>query len=95
MRPPSKKGAFVRSPTIPPMVKEYLQSESFLSGLVGKHRPLTVIELAHISKNCETNSIGRTFVAGFAQTAESPEVRKFMERGTEIAAKHETLFREI
>jgi hypothetical protein len=91
-----KKGAFVRSPTIPPMEKaEYLQSESFLSGLVGKHRPLTVIELAHISKNCETNSIGRTFVAGFSQTAESPEVRKFMERGTEIAAKHETLFREI
>lgn len=91
-----KKGAFVRSPTIAPMEKaEYLQSESFLSGLIGKHRPLTAIELAHISKNTETNSIGRTFVSGFSQTAKSPEVRKYMERGTEIAAKHETVFRQI
>lgn len=91
-----KKGTFIRSPTIPPMEKaEYLQSESFLSGLLGKHRPLTAIELAHISKNTETNSIGRTFIAGFSQTARLPEVRKFMERGTEIAAKHETVFRQL
>ncbi|WP_251027869.1 DUF3231 family protein [Bacillus sp. ISL-41] len=91
-----KKGTFVRSPTIPPMEKaEYLQDESFLSSLIGRHRPLTAVELAHISKNTETNSIGRTFLAGFSQTAQSPEVRKFMERGTEIAAKHETVFREI
>ncbi|MDZ5473023.1 DUF3231 family protein [Bacillus sp. 31A1R] len=91
-----KKGVFVRSPTIPPMEKaEYLQSESFLSGLVGKHRPLTAIELAHISKNSETNSIGRTFLVGFSQAAQSPDVRKFMERGIEIAAKHETVFRNI
>lgn len=91
-----EKGAFVRSPTIPPMeIAEYLQSESFLSGLLGKHRPLTAIELAHISKNTETNSIGRTFLSGFSQVAKSSEVRKYMERGAEIAAKHETIFREI
>lgn len=91
-----EKGTFVRSPTIPPMEKaEYLQHKSFLSGLMGKHRPLTAVELAHISKNTETNSIGRTFLSGFSQTAKSPEVRKFMERGSEIAAKHETIFREI
>ena len=91
-----KKGTFIRSPTIPPMQKaEYIESPSFLSGLIGKHRPLTVIELAHISKNTETNSIGRTFVAGFSQTAQSPEVRRYMERGAEIAAKHETVFRNI
>lgn len=91
-----KKGAFIRSPTIPPMEKaEYLQDDSFLSGLIGRHRPLTVVEMAHISKNTETNSIGRTFIAGFSQTAKLPEVRKYMERGTEIAAKHETVFRDI
>lgn len=91
-----KKGAFIRSPTIPPMEKaEYIQDDSFLSGLLGRHRPLTAVELAHISKNTETNSIGRTFVSGFSQTAQSPEVRKYMERGTEIAAKHETVFRDI
>ncbi|WP_391559875.1 DUF3231 family protein [Robertmurraya sp.] len=91
-----KKGSFIRSPTIPPMQKaEYIESESFISGLIGKHRPLTTIELAHISKNTETNSIGRTFVAGFSQSAQSPEVRKYMERGAEIAAKHETVFRKI
>jgi hypothetical protein len=91
-----QKGAFIRSPTIPPMERaEYLQDDSFLSGLIGKHRPLTVVELAHISKNTETNSIGRTFLAGFSQVAQVPEVRIYMERGVEIAAKHETVFREI
>lgn len=91
-----KKGAFIRSPTIVPMEKaEYIQSESFLSGLIGKHRPLTAIELAHISKNTETNSIGRTFIFGFSQIAKVAKVRKYMERGTEIAAKHETVYREI
>jgi len=91
-----KQGAFIRSPTIPPMERaEYLQNTSFLSGLIGKHRPLTAIELAHISKNSEINAIGRTFVSGFSQVAQSAEVRKYMERGSEIAAKHETVFREI
>ncbi|RXJ00237.1 DUF3231 family protein [Anaerobacillus alkaliphilus] len=91
-----KKGAFIRSPTIPPMEKaEYIHDTTFLSGLIGGHRPLTVIEMAHISKNTETNSIGRTFIAGFSQTANDPKVRKYMERGTEIAAKHETVFRDI
>lgn len=91
-----KKGAFIRSPSIARMEKvEYIQSESFLSGLIGKHRPLTAIELAHICKNSENNSIGRTFIAGFSQTAKSPDVRKYMERGAEIAAKNETVFRQI
>lgn len=91
-----KKGAFIRSPVIEPMEKvEYIQSESFLSGLLGKHRPLTAIELAHISKNTETNSIGRTFLLGFSQTAKLPEVRAFMNRGSEIAEKQESVFREI
>lgn len=57
---------------------------------------MTVIELTHISKkNTETNSIGRTFITGFSQTAKSSEVRRYLERGTEIAAKHETVFRQI
>ncbi|ALC91620.1 hypothetical protein AM500_18890 [Bacillus sp. FJAT-18017] len=91
-----KKGAFIRSPTMPPMEKtEYLQNESFLSGLLGRHRPLTAIEIAHICKNLETNSIGRTFLIGFAQTAQLPEVRTFMDRGSQIAEKQETIFREI
>jgi hypothetical protein len=91
-----KKGAYIRSPTMPPMEKtEYLQNESFLSGLLGKHRPLTAIELSHICKNTETNSIGRTFLIGFAQIAQLPEVRDYMDRGSQIAEKQETVFREI
>ncbi|PLT28664.1 DUF3231 family protein [Peribacillus deserti] len=91
-----KKGAFIRSPTMPPMNKtEFLQNESFLSGLLGRHRPLTAIELSHICKNTETNSIGRTFLIGFAQTAQLPEVRKYMDRGSALAEKQETVFRDI
>ncbi|MCZ8518374.1 MULTISPECIES: DUF3231 family protein [Paenibacillus] len=91
-----QKGAYIRSPIIPiPEKTEYVKEESFLSGIWGRHRPVTSIELAHISKSLETNSMGRTFILGFAQVARSSEVKNFMARGKEIAEKHEGVFREV
>ncbi|MCG7212090.1 DUF3231 family protein [Paenibacillus mucilaginosus] len=91
-----QKGAYIRSPVIPiPEKNEYVKEESFLSGVLGRHRPVTSVELSHISKALETNSIGRTFILGFAQVARSSEVKNYMERGKEIAKKHEDVFREI
>ncbi|TVY11428.1 DUF3231 family protein [Paenibacillus cremeus] len=91
-----QKGVFIRSPIIPvPEKVEYIQEESFLSGVFGRHRPITAVELSHVSKNLETNSIGRTFILGFSQIAQSIEVKEYFTRGKEIAEKHEDIFREI
>lgn len=90
------KGILIRAPIIPtPEKAEFVKKESFLSGVLGEHRPLTAIEISHIGKNLETNTVGRTFILGFSQVAQSPKVRQYMIRGKDIAKKHESIFREI
>lgn len=84
-----KKGIFVRPPIISyPTNNEYVEKLNFLSGLIGEKRPLTVIELTHIAKNIEANSIGTSLIMGFAQVAQSKEVKHYMARGFEISKKH-------
>ncbi|WP_426452040.1 DUF3231 family protein [Paenibacillus sp. S-38] len=91
-----QKGVYIRPPIIPvPEQVEYVEQETFLSGLLGRHRPINAVELSHISKNLETNSIGRTFILGFSQIAQSPEVKEYFTRGKEIGENHEEVFREI
>ncbi|UII57739.1 DUF3231 family protein [Cytobacillus spongiae] len=86
------KGVFVRSPIINyPDKAENIKDQSFFSSFFGKHRPLTAIEISHIAKNLETNSIGRTLIIGFSQVAKQKEVRDHLVRGKEIAEKHENL----
>jgi len=91
-----QKGVYIRSPIIPvPEKAEYVEKETFLSGIIGRHRPVTAVELSHIAKNLETNSIGRTFILGFSQVAQLTEVKEYFTRGKEIGEKHEDVFREI
>lgn len=83
-----KKGVVVRTPVISyPTNNEYVEKLSFLSGLKADKRPLTVIELTHIAKNIESNSVGASLIMGFAQVAQSKEVKNYMARGFEISKK--------
>jgi hypothetical protein len=91
-----KKGIFVRALYIPyPTHNEYVQKESFLSGFLGEQRPLTAIEITHIATNIESNSIGTTLQMGFAQAAQSKEVKDYMARGFEIGKKHMEIFSTV
>ncbi|MRH43890.1 DUF3231 family protein [Aquibacillus halophilus] len=83
-----KKGTFVRSPYIVyPTQNEYVEKENFLAGFIGEKRPLTAMEIAHIATNVESNSVGTTLLTGFAQTAQSNEIKKYLARGFEIGKK--------
>lgn len=84
-----KKGIVVRTPVISyPTKNEYVEKVNFLSGFMGEKRPLTVIELTHIAINIESNSVGTSLIMGFAQVAQSKEVKNYMARGFEVSKKH-------
>lgn len=84
-----KKGIVVRTPVIAyPTNNEYVEKVNFLSGFKGDKRPLTVIELTHISRNIESNSVGTSLIMGFGQVAQSKEVKNYIGKGFEIGKKH-------
>ncbi|MBG9812326.1 hypothetical protein ABD68_12200 [Bacillus endophyticus] len=87
------KGDFTRPPYIPkPKQVEYIQKQSYLAGWFGDRRPLNVIEISSIYFNMIQNILGKALVIGFSQVASSQEVRNYMARGKEIAAKHIEIF---
>ncbi|CAM4326674.1 DUF3231 family protein [Paenibacillus tarimensis] len=88
-----QKGLFIRAPYIPtPETAEYVHKESFLSGLMGDRRPLNAAEINHLYNNIQTNAFGKAFIAGFAQCAQSEEIRGYFLRGKDIAHKQIEVF---
>ncbi|MDQ1913278.1 DUF3231 family protein [Paenibacillus sp. GD4] len=87
------KGLYIRPPYIPNAESiEYVHHEGFLNGIFGDKRPLNAMEIAHLFANIQTNALGKALIYGFAQTANSDEVRKYFLRGKEIAHKQIEVF---
>lgn len=91
-----KQGTYVRPPfiSIPDKV-DFIDSQQFLAGFIGKKRPLTSIEITHLFINIQTNMIGKTLIVGFSQIAQNKEVINYLVRGKQLAQKHIDLFSEI
>lgn len=90
------KGIPIRPPVIIyPKQIDYVQKESFLSGIIGRQRPLSAIEIAHIGINLEKNNIGKQLLLGFAQVAQTPVIKHYLERGTDIAQKIMNILNQI
>ncbi|MCC2685156.1 MAG: hypothetical protein K0R75_2055 [Paenibacillaceae bacterium] len=88
------KGLFVKPPYVSTSdTVDFIGNKSYLSGLFhSDHRPLNVIEIAHIHANVQSNMVGVTLLGGFAQAAESKSVRDCCSQGKEIAKKHAHIF---
>jgi len=83
------KGFYGRSPYIsPPEKTEYIQDTDFFGSFFGSQRPLIAIEIANIYLCSQKNMMSKALLMGFAQVAESRELRKFFLRGKEIVDKH-------
>lgn len=83
------KGVYIRAPYIPvPGNVDFVQKQNFLTGFLGDRRPLTSIEISHLFSRIKTNSLKKSLFSGFSQVAKSEQVRRYMIRGQEIAAKH-------
>lgn len=91
------KGIFSRAPYIPkPKMVEYINDQQYLSGgWFSDKRPLNAIEITNLYYNIERNTIGAALIMGFSQVAQSPEVRKYMARGRDIAEKHVEILSKI
>ncbi len=82
------KGLYTRPAYLPyPEQVEWVQKESFLNGIFGDKRPLACSEVSHLHANIQTNAVGKTLIAGFAQTARTEEIKRFFVRGMEISRK--------
>lgn len=90
------KGLFITPPRIPtPNQIDFITKDSFLAGWFGEKRPLLGIEISHLVFNAKRNGVGQAVITGFSQVAQSKEVRKFFERGREIAGKQLDVFSKL
>lgn len=90
------KGLWIRAPYIPvPDRIEFIQKQSFMQGLLGKHRSLTGVEIGELFYNSLTNSIGLGVITGFAQVTKDEKLREYFLRGRDIANKHIEVFTSI
>jgi len=87
------KGLYIRAPYIPlPQEVMFVESPTFMGSLLGKNRPLNVLEIMLISANVSTNAMSRALMLGLSQVAQSPDVREFLVRGQDICKKHIKVF---
>ncbi|WP_142383727.1 hypothetical protein [Peribacillus deserti] len=62
-----KQGIYIKPPTLSLPDKVNFVKRQHL-GLMGDVRPLTSIEITHLIKNVETNTIGKELITGFAHS---------------------------
>jgi hypothetical protein len=78
-----------------PQTVEFVKKQSFLTGWFGDRRPLNGIEISHIFFNLVRNLTGSALTLGFSQTAKSPQIQKYMNRGHNISRKHVEIFQSL
>lgn len=91
-----KKGTFVRIPYVSTSNEvDFVDSNAYLGSFFASDRPLNVIEITHLCSNLEANIVGNVLMTGFAQVAESNDVKHFMMRGKELTKKQVKIFTDI
>lgn len=87
------KGVNTSVPRIPVPEKTVLaKGPKFITSLLSQPRPLTSIEISHIFTGREKNAYRQILLTGFSRAAELNDVRRYLERGRNIAAKHADIF---
>ncbi|MDQ0351610.1 hypothetical protein J2R98_001427 [Alkalibacillus filiformis] len=91
-----KQGTYMRPPYLPiPKKPDFVKKQSFLQGWFGDRRPVTGPEVTHLFSNIQRNALGAATMAGFTQTTQSKELRRYFQRGKEIANKHIEIFSSL
>ncbi|NWQ42503.1 DUF3231 family protein [Bacillus sp. EB106-08-02-XG196] len=85
-----EKGMIARPPYVSmPKSVEFVKDTNYLGGLsinpFSEKRTLNTVEVAHIHHSIESNIIGMQMIIGFAQCANSGEVKNFFNEGAELA----------
>lgn len=84
------KGILPRAPFVPAaMQAQFVQDEKYLGGInpFSEKRPLNTVEIAHLYRAVEANTVGRHMINGFEQCAEKEDVKKYMHEGSKLGKK--------
>ncbi|GGM33331.1 hypothetical protein GCM10011351_19200 [Paraliobacillus quinghaiensis] len=85
-----KKGLLVKSPHVSmPTSVEFVKDKHYLSGLsanpFSEKRSLNTVEVAQIHHSIESNITGLQMIIGFAQCANTEDVKNYFNEGAELA----------
>ncbi|TYP74760.1 DUF3231 family protein [Paenibacillus methanolicus] len=64
-----------------------MHKQSFFNGLLGDKRPLLGVEISQIFANLQFNTLKAVLLVGFAQVADSQQIRDYFLRGKNINHK--------
>lgn len=82
------KGILVRPPYITTAkTVDFVKNQNFLTGFLGRRRPLLAMEIASLHQLVFTNIIGKTLLLGFEQVGESNQVCAYISRGIKLSCK--------
>ena len=88
-----ERGVEVRCPITPyPTMNEWISDTHFLAGWWGEQRTLTNAEVSDLFVNLLAKNNIKTLLTGFGQVAQSPDVKKYIQKGQKLAQKHEEIF---
>jgi len=87
------KGIYVRPPIITTIRNvDYVKKQNFLGGFLGERRSLLAQEISALHSGIVTNNIGKRMLMGFRQTVSTKQLRKFMDRGIDMANNYIDIF---
>lgn len=90
------KGIYDRPPKMNyPKEIEFVQKESFISGIIGSKRPLNAIELSEIFFNIERNYFSVLIMLGFAQVIKDKKLKNHIIKGKAISEKQISFFNNL
>jgi Protein of unknown function (DUF3231) len=83
-----EKGIYVRMPYMNyPTEIDFVNKENFLTGWLGRRRPLLGIECTHLLINAIQNELGMQMCTAFSQVSQDRELREYFLRGKNLC-KH-------
>jgi hypothetical protein len=83
------KGIISKPPSFNNQQKvEFIKKQNFLTGWLGKRRPISAIEISGTFLNLQKTMTKIVLELAFSQVAKSKEVRKYMERARHLCNDH-------
>lgn len=83
------KGIISKPPSFNNQQKvEFIKKQNFLTGWLGKRRPISAVEISGIFLNLQKTMTKIVLELAFSQVAKSKEVRKYMERARLLCNDH-------
>lgn len=90
------KGIYIRPPYMNyPKSVDFVEKQNFLTGWLGKRRPLLGVEVSHLYLTSYHNQVGKSSLHGFAQVARDQDLREYFLSGAQLSAKILTEAHEI